>query len=820
MKPILRLARRHARHPLGLALLTLGLVSFLAPRVRAGEKPAGGRVVVLGFDGADARRVESMIGEGRLPNLKALADRGTFSPLISTNPAESAAGWAALNTGVNPLKNNVPSFIKRSPSGTPMVDFGHIRSEDVPIDELELPGLLGIYQHYGAEKIAVAIAVAALLFFFILFRFVLKARALLAGLLSLLIAAAGGYAALQPAGSLPDSVPGVTRNNVRKDGFWDYAARAGKRAIVLDGALAFDRPTTPGARVLGGLGLPDVRGAGNGNWFLYTTDDMAMDRPPAGSAIGKTGTGTINRVEERDGKIKTKVYGPQNFIERARLQDELAGVKQKLSTKGLGWEEGSKLRDKQRELEKEIESFEREPWSHRAALDMTIERRGERLAITIAGKTLEAGEGEWTGWFELPFDLGNHVTAGGITRVRVMSLDDPLEIYLHTFDIDPENPPFWQPVSSPPEFSGELASWIQDKYETLGWSCMTNQIKDEGVPVDVFLEDIEFTMGWRKKLAYTCLERDDWDVLFAVFSTTDRVQHMMYRYSDPQHPKYDAEEAEREVNFFGKPTKLKDVIPAIYEQMDKIVGDVMGKLGPNDRLFLCADHGFTSFRRGLEVNNWLAQEGYLVYETPTRTGGIPIVQSYVDWSKTRAYSLGLGMIFVNMQGREPNGIVPRAEAKALLKEIGDKLLTVTDAGPEDAPFDEPHRVVRDYTIMDDVYSGGDLEWGDPAWPCADMQIGLEEFYRVSWSAVSGNMRFIKDDDGKIVPGPIIRKNTSNWSGDHASNSPRLVTGIFFSNRPVVVPEDGVSVMDLAPTILDLLGVPIPEEMDRPALTFR
>lgn len=819
MKPTLHYASR----PIGALLLILGLVLTLPLPARAGAgAPADGRVVVVGFDGADARTVERLMGEGRLPNLQALAEGGTFDHLLSTNPAESAAGWAALNTGTNPLKNNVPSFIKRNPAGSPFPAFGHLSTDDLLIEDADLGWFLGAYQEYGATTIAAGVGLIALVVFFLLFKFVLRASMILALFLSVLLSLLGARASLEPASSLPSEVPSVTFNKVSQDGFWDFAARSGKKALVLDAALAFGRPETPGARVLSGLGLPDVRNAGNGNWFIYTTDDLELNRPPQGFLIsrgGKSGTGTIFRVDERDGKVETKVYGPVNFMDKLPIQAELDEVLSDLSDKSMGWQKGQELRDRKKELEARLSDFSKNPHDHRTELDLTMARNGDSLAITIAGTTHMAGEGEWTDWFELPFELNRFVKAGGITRARVMSLSDPLEVYFHTFDIDPSNPPFWQPVSSPPGFSGELADWTGGPFETLGWSCMTNQIKDDAVPIEMFLEDIEFTMQWRERLTYTCMERSDWELLFSVFSTTDRVQHMMYRYHDPLHPKHDPVEAERSVDFFGKPTKLRDVVPAIYEQMDRVVGEIVKRLDPADELFLCADHGFTSYRRGLEVNNWLAQEGYIVYDDPPKSGSQPVGGSCVDWSQTRAYSLGLGMLYLNMKGREPMGIVELADAKDLLKEIGDKLVALTDAGPEDAPFDEPASVVLDYEIMDDVYAGSDLTWGDPAWPCADMQIGFDEFYRSSWSTVSGNLRFVKDEYGDPVLAPSIRPNTNNWSGDHASNSPNLVTGIFFSRRPVEVPEDGVSVMDIAPTVLEALGVPVPAHMDRAPLSF-
>ena len=797
----------------------------------SGGQVADGRVVVLGFDGADARTTARMIEEGSLPNLAALQRQGTFAPLISTHPAESAAGWAALNTGTNPVKNGVASFFVRSSEGLEggaiYPTTGHIYVEDVRIEELETPWLLGILVEHGGTKLTVAVGGASFLLFLLVFKLLLRAHLLVSLALSLVLGVAGGYAAARAAGYVPEEVPQVIHNRVRQPGFWDVAAEGGKRAVVLSAALAFGRPSVPGARVLGGLGLPDIRGAFNGNWFVYTTDDMEL-HVPGGKDIKGSGSGSRFRVYERDGRVQTEVYGPVDFVERDRHLRAIRAIDEELQP-GLGWKASGKLREQRDEHKQALlevgvtvdrgdRTSRDKEHLHRAKLPMQIVRKGERLAITIAGQTHEAGAGEWTDWFRLPFELNPLITVHGITRARVVELEpERLTIYLHTFDIDPENPSFWQPVSQPAGFSRELVDWLGDLYETVGWSCMTNELKDKALPVDMFLEDVEFTHEWRKRLTLTALERDDWDVLFSVLSTTDRVQHMMYKYHDPLHPLHDPQEAAREVVFFGESTALADVIPAIYRQMDAVVGEVVARLEPGDTLLLCADHGFTSFRRGVDVNNWLVEQGYMVLK-PGISRSKGNIGFDVDWSQTRAYSLGLGMIYLNLQGREPEGTVSAADAPVLLREIGEALLELRDAGPEDAPYDEPRPAVRDYAIMDQLYQGPG-SWGARDWPCADLQIGFEEYYRVSWDTALGGIRHVRRD-GEYVLGPLFRNNRMNWSGDHASNSPAIVTGIFFSNRPIDLPAGGVNVMHLAPTVLAALGVPIPDNLDLPPLTFR
>jgi predicted AlkP superfamily phosphohydrolase/phosphomutase len=773
--------------------------------------------VVLGFDGADARTVARMMAEGRLPNLKALAEAGTFAPLRSTNPAESAAGWAAINTGANPLKNGVPGFLKRSGDGKPKVVAAHLESGPGLVADLGPTGWLGLYTRHGTWLIAAAAGVGTLLVTLLLARFLLRGRTRVALGAGLVLGTAAGWGASLPARYTFASVPSVYRTKVSQPGFWDIAAAAGKRALVLDAALAFGRPETPGARVLAGLGLPDATGAMNGAWTIYTTDEEQVSRPPVGTPT-LSRSGTVYRVDERDGRVRTKLYGPLNFTALAPVIEELMQVQSSLESAGQG--ASAQLKARQRTLEEERAAFMADRGGSRASLDLTLERAGGGLAITIDGTTHHAGQGEWTDWFPLAFRLNPLLTIHGITRARVVSLAEPLTVFLDAIHIDPEAPPFWQPPSSPPEFSGQLARWAGGTFETIGWSCMTNQIKDRALPIELFLEDIEFTLRWRERLAMTCLERDDWELLFAVFSTPDRVQHLLYKYYDEGHPRHDPAEAARVVQFFGKPTRLKDVIPAIYEQIDRIVGQVVARLAPEDHLFLCADHGFSSFRYGFQINHWLAQEGYLVYRPRAAKRGRVGLAAAVDWSRTRAYSLGLGMVYVNMRGREPRGVVPKRQAKALLAEISAKLLELTDAGPTDAPFESPRRVVLDTEIMVDTYRGGELAWGQADWPCADLMLGLAENYRVSWDSVHGELRFVPGPNGSLRLGPLIRPNNSNWSGDHASNSPDLVTGLFLSRHPLEVPVGGVSVLHIAPTVLAALGVAPPKVMDKAPLRVR
>ena len=150
------------------------------------------------------------------------------------------------------------------------------------------------------------------------------------------------------------------------------------------------------------------------------------------------------------------------------------------------------------------------------------------------------------------------------------------------------------------------------------------------------------------------LVKDDWDVYVHYFEFTDRVQHVMFRYFDPKHPAYTAEGAAK---WGGK-------ILEAYQEMDAIVGKVMAEMPQDAILFVVSDHGFASWRRTMNYNTWLAREGYLVLkgEGPARANLEDLFDQgnffvNVDWSKTRAYAMGLGNIYLHLAGREGQGIV-------------------------------------------------------------------------------------------------------------------------------------------------------------------
>lgn len=800
-------------------LFAIGLVLALAPARAASD--GSGRLIVLGFDGADARTVEQLMDAGQLPHLAKLREQGTFAPLGTTTPAESPVSWASLNCGQNPAKTGIPGFVKRSmEGGSPLPTIGHQEHTTRDTRDMQLQPLYRWLLAGEPLSRAIWAGVVVWIGFFVLLRGLLRIRAKTAAALSIVLGAVGASGGWVASDSMPRKIDDVVGNPTKTTGFWETAAHAGVKSVVLDAAMAWDRPPIDNLKLLAGLGVPDVRGQ-NGDWFVYTTADKSSgDSPktlmpiPEGTATSTAGR--VFHVDERDGRIESVIYGPRNLCAIDKCKRELERLQEKLAQVDSGSSDQTRIADRIQEIKTvelpELTDGQGEAGRMSVPLVVTkLERKaGEpaRASVSIGGQEQTLAEREWSKWYHLDFDFNALVKMRAITRVKIASMQEPFSLYVDFLQIDPAAPPFWQPISAPTSFAGELAKAIDEPYETVGWACMTMPFKDREIDAETFVQDMEFTHTWRQRLLSAALERGDWRLFMNVESTPDRVQHMMYQYYDPKHPLYDEHKAQQKVRYFGEDVALADVIPATYRRMDALVGDVMEHhLQPNDTLLICSDHGFQSFRRGVNLNNWLAEKGYLKVREGLSSSRQAASLQFVDWEHTQAYALGLGMIFLNLESTHPEGTVSDADAPALLDKITRDLLDTVDPQSNENAVQAVYR-------MADVHKGPHLDLE------ADLMPGFAAGYRVSWSTTLGNLKVVKGQDGKgVVVGPTFEDNTNNWSGDHVSVAEDLVRGVFFSNRKVKVPEGGVSLLHIAPTALKVLGVQIPAEYDVGPLEF-
>ena len=211
----------------------------------------------------------------------------------------------------------------------------------------------------------------------------------------------------------------------------------------------------------------------------------------------------------------------------------------------------------------------------------------------------------------------------------------------------------------------------------------------------------------------------------------------------------------------------------------------MAKLRKGDLLMVLSDHGFASFRRGVNLNRWLLDNGYLVLREGA-TGSEEWLTG-VDWSRTRAYALGLSGLFLNLKGREAGGIVEPGEgAERLEAELVAGLSGLPDAQRGETAICEAFDTSRIYN--------GPYQRNAP-----DILIGYNRGYRTSWDCATG-----------VVTAPLFEDNTKAWSGDHCID-PRLVPGVFFCSHAVDAQEP--SLLDVAPTALELFGIRPPAHME-------
>jgi len=394
-------------------------------------------------------------------------------------------------------------------------------------------------------------------------------------------------------------------------------------------------------------------------------------------------------------------------------------------------------------------------------------------SLTIDGQTIALKVGEYSDWIRLRFPLSAFKKVYGICRFRLNRLDPELQLYVTPVNIDPEHP--CMPVTSPDVYAIYLSK-LHGPFATLGLAEDTWALS-EGVLDDAsFLEQVYDIHDERERMFFDALARTRKGVCACVFDASDRIQHMFMR----QHSMVSDAEQQSSVN----------AIDDMYERMDEMVGRVQKKLKPNDVLMVISDHGFTHFRRGVNLNVWLQEKGYLSVKEGKESEDY--LQS-VDWEQTQIYTFGLSGLYVNRKGREGRGIVTDKEWTAIKQGIIEELKALKDPATGESAIHDVHDAEK-------VYSGPYKSEGP------DLIIGYNKGYRASWDAAVGK-----------TSGPLFSDNEKPWSGDHCVDT-ALVPGVFFCNK-TLSKESELRLMDVGPSVLNLLGVPVPGYMDGKPILF-
>jgi predicted AlkP superfamily phosphohydrolase/phosphomutase len=328
------------------------------------------------------------------------------------------------------------------------------------------------------------------------------------------------------------------------------------------------------------------------------------------------------------------------------------------------------------------------------------------------------------------------------------------------------------PISSP-------ESWSHDLYEALG-HFYTQELPEDtkALTYDIFTgkefwDQSQFVYGEQSRALDYFLEHFEEGFLFFYFSSVDQGSHMLWRYADPEHPGHVEDD------------QLLSGIRVLYREMDEALGRVMRSIDDDTTLIVMSDHGFCPFYRGVNLNTWLLEKGYVTLRDPSIQGRYPAFGN-VDWSKTKAYALGLNGLYINLEGREERGIVkPGKEYEDLLDQLERDLLEMRDPQDDQQVVTLVVRTGRDF-------HGPEIEIGP------DVIVGYNWGYRSSWVSPLGEF-----------PREIYVDNDDAWSGDHSVDY-RHVPGVLLTNRRITLEEPAL--FDLTVSILDHYGLDKPSQM--------
>jgi predicted AlkP superfamily phosphohydrolase/phosphomutase len=506
---------------------------------------------------------------------------------------------------------------------------------------------------------------------------------------------------------------------------WQALTKAGIPSVVLRCPCTFP-PEALNGKMLAGVGVPDLRGSQSKGTF-YTQDRTVTAQEHEQLLFLDSGP-----------EIVSQVIGPRNTRQNP-------------------------------------------PTDTTCEIKVRVDKPGRKLLIQTGGTPagIEVAEKSWSEWVRFRFKFSMLQSVTGIARFYVRQLEPHLEFYVSAINFDPAAPMF--PVSSPNEYAKELSEKV-GLFSTLGMAEDHNGLNNGRLDEAAYLAQCELILQERERVMRLELDRFTEGFFFTLFDTPDRVQHMMWRFLDREHPSYQPDIAR----------EWEHQVEEHYQRCDRLLSSVLEHVDENTLLIVLSDHGFGSFRRAFDTNTWLCENGLLAL----RNGRKPAADmgegfTSVDWSKTYAYAVGLGGIYLNFKGREGAGILDEGtEAERVRKAI--------QSGLSELPDKQTHRpAIRGVSRREEIYSG------EFAGAAPDLLVNFHRGFRVSWQSAVGGFA----DN-------LIEDNTRRWSGDHIVD-PESVPGILFMNR--FASQNHARIIDLAPTILSYLEVGRPDTMEGKSL---
>jgi predicted AlkP superfamily phosphohydrolase/phosphomutase len=557
----------------------------------------------------------------------------------------------------------------------------------------------------------------------------------------------------------------------RSKPFWALLGEAGIWSTVLRVPITFPPDRFYGAQ-LSAMAAPDLLGT-QGTFLLYTT--RPADRE--GGRVFKEG-GIRVPLTFNGGRAETHITGPGNPL---RVGEPPLEIPMRIIRERNGDRAGTRA------------GLHDGPGSDAGAgQGEGVSADSSSVTIELPGHRVRLAVGVLSEWVPIAFRAAPFVKVRGLCRMQLTECGEHVSIYVAPLSLDPARPAM--PISHPSFYASYLAARI-GSYSTLGLAEDTWALNEGVIDDATFLRQTSDIEAERQKMFFAALDRLREGTLTCVFDATDRVQHMFWRKRDAVHESAGAASARA-----SAPAPASDPIDDQYRRNDAFLGDVVSRLRERDLLMVLSDHGFNAFRRGVNLNRWLLDHGYLALK-PDRDGRAEWLED-VDWSRTRAYALGLTGIFLNVKGREADGIVePGEEAARVKRELiagltaladrGDGAIGADDPGGPDTARGSQHPI---HAVFDTrvIYDGPYVELAP------DLVVGYHTGYRVSWDCASG-----------VIAGPVVEDNMKPWSGDHCID-PRFVPGIFFCSQPIA--RSDPALIDIAPTALTLFGLDVPRHM--------
>jgi len=533
----------------------------------------------------------------------------------------------------------------------------------------------------------------------------------------------------------------------RSRSFWSILSAHGIWSTILRVPITFP-PERFNGLLLSAMCVPDLRGS-QGTFCFFTTGDADQQH-------------TWVTLRRHSGVARGATGGVRIQLKRSRRHfgATIPGPPDPLSADG-------------REL----------------SLPFTLTPADGGAVLRVSGQRVRLKLGEHSEWVRLTFKSGLGVKVSGICRFLLRCVEPTCELYATPINIDPERPAM--PVSHPVTYAMYLSK-LFGPFATLGLAEDTWALNERVIDEPAFLDQTYLIHAERERMFFDALDKTRRGVCACVFDATDRIQHMFYRYLDDRHPARRFARAESDAD---EDRRCTGAIEDIYRRADGLVGRVMQRLGERDVLLVISDHGFRSFRRGVNLNSWLHREGYLALRNgapssaSTSPGSPPSGGEWfadVDWDRTRAFAIGLAGIYLNRKGREARGIVAADEADALKRELAAKLSGLRDPATGEVAINQAFDAAQAYS-------------GPYVAEAPDLIVGYNDGYRTSWDGAVGK-----------VNDTIFEDNVRSWSGDHCVD-PALVPGVLFCNRWITARQPHMA--DIAATALDLFGVERPAYMD-------